>query len=60
VLDEKKNILRLFAADPLSRDFPLQLERRGVGEEAEVADGEVRGRGRGDSRKQRAESRNSS
>jgi hypothetical protein len=56
VLDEKKNILRLFAADPLSRDFPLQLERRGVGEEAEVADGE----GRGDSRKQRAESRNSS
>jgi hypothetical protein len=35
MLDEKKNVLRNRAADPIPRDMPLQLQRLGVGHSAE-------------------------
>jgi hypothetical protein len=55
MLDEEEDVVRLVSADPFSRKLPLNIERGGVGEEAEIADGE--GLGSGESRRQKAESR---
>jgi hypothetical protein len=54
MLHEKKHVVRELSRDPLSREPSLQLESSGVGEEAEVADGEGVA---GGSRKQEAGSR---